>query len=100
MVAFEAKSTKDPKLPVGGTSGVNETQLRNLNHWRAAGAFTFILWQWRGHGVVAIRLDALRVRLKGKHTKWDDWQDCPVPQGKGFVLHHFLSWMRDYPHDS
>jgi hypothetical protein len=100
MVAFEAKSTKDPKLPVGGTGGVNETQLRNLQHWRAAGAFTFILWQWRGHGVVMIGLEALRVRLKGKHIKWGDWQDCPVPQGKGFVLHDFLAWMRHYPHDS
>jgi penicillin-binding protein-related factor A (putative recombinase) len=93
MVAFEAKSTKEPRLEVGGAGGLNETQLRNLRHWQQAGAVTFVLWEWRGHGVILLGTQGL-LGLSQKHIKWGFPLRHAVPPGTGFILHDFLALMR------
>lgn len=101
MVAFEAKSTLEPRLEAGGARGLTKKQLDALGEWGANGAVVFVLWELRG----AVKLiPPVRLRrfcheiteAKGPRSfRWDEPDLLPVPQGKGWVIADFRAVMRD-----
>lgn len=91
----EAKSTCEPVLGIGHSSGVNERQVNNLVQWDAAGAAAFVLWLY------ADRVKVLPIRWLLDHTqrsgrKSIPWEDAggECRQGKGFVLWDYVEIMR------
>src|SRR3990167_4399727 len=47
MIVIEAKSTKEPRLPIGH-GGLTDRQREALRHWRLAGAVACVLWEYAG----------------------------------------------------
>jgi penicillin-binding protein-related factor A (putative recombinase) len=97
-VFFEAKSTTEPRLAINvqkGASGLKETQVDAMRHWRSAGAVTFLLWQHAGEvRLVCIEEITNTLNMGVKSLKWGACDSYPCPQGTGFVLFDFLQIMR------
>ncbi len=45
---LEAKSTQDPRLPLGRSGGITEKQVENLLMWARAGAVSCLIWHVAG----------------------------------------------------
>mgnify|MGYP001604299036 CR=1 FL=1 len=87
----EAKSTREPKLPVG-KSGLTSAQIDAMHCWSAAGAAAFLLWECRGE--VRLWSEAMIVDQTQNIRHLPYGFGLYVPAGQGWVLHDFLFVMR------
>lgn len=84
MLAIEAKSTRDPRLPCPADNGIKAQQIAAMNEWKAAGAFVAVLWEYRTEDSADIRIVTLdtiaQTVAKGRASI--AWADAiPVPTG-------------------
>lgn len=105
LVCFECKATRECKLGVGGSGGLNERQLDAMRLWDAAGAVAFLLWRHPAKdGMVAlpseVELWPCRAMddLPAKHICAGE--GITVGQGTGFRTVDFLPVMRKLWTDS
>lgn len=93
---LEAKTTTDERIALGGSSGITETQLLNLQKWEKSGAACGVIWEcnarWR---FVTMRL--MRETLSGgrKSLLWE-WAEV-IPQGPGILFDFVTNLRRAYP---
>ncbi len=90
MVTFEAKSTREPRLPLW-SNGVTEKQIDTLRLWDHAGAVAFVLWEFGGDVRLVRYSEIARVLAERKHLKLDD--ALIVPRGDKWIVHDFLKVM-------
>jgi penicillin-binding protein-related factor A (putative recombinase) len=97
LLMFEAKSSRDPKLPMDSpkSGGLITKQVDALRHWHNAGAVAFVLWEISDRDCYLATWWAInRVLAQGrKHLVPDDCRR--VPQGQGFILYDFLPLLHE-----
>lgn len=88
-VFIEAKSTSEPKLPLGSDGGVTAKQVDALRDWHGAGAAVGVLWEVKGDVFfVGVRKLLAVLEVEGrKHLKPHDCE--PVEQGIGCIYFDF-----------
>lgn len=92
LLMIEAKRTDKPRLALGGTGGLSETQWHNAMDWQRAGAMVLILWQYRGEiraTTPAMGMAACRENDR-KSLRWCDAHR--LPRGLGWVTFDPLKW--------
>jgi len=89
-VFIEAKSTRDPVLPL---SHLTDKQVAAMHAWRVAGAAVLLLWECGG--VVRFWTEPMisDQTIHKRHLKFND--GFIVPTGMGWVTHDFLESMRE-----
>lgn len=92
-VMFEAKSTREPRLPVGYKNGLTASQVEAMRHWHAHGAVTFCLWECRGL-VQMVHLGHIKTLDDNGQKSIEPGACEAVPIGRGYVLFDFLQVMR------
>jgi len=92
MVTFEAKSTREPRLPLW-TNGVTENQIVALRLWEKAGAVTFVLWEHAGEVRLFRNHEIDATLAQRRHLKLED--GIFVPAGTKWIVHDFLQVMED-----
>lgn len=89
----EAKSTKEPRLPVGH-GGITETQWENLLQWTAAGAVVFVLWEHSERLALVTVADIAAALQSGRRSvSWSEVKK--LPQGIGMNLWDIAGAMRE-----
>ena len=92
LVTFEAKSTRESRLPLW-SNGVTKKQIDVLRLWESAGSVAFVLWEYSGD-VRLIRYSAIKEALvERKHLKLED--GVLVPRGEKWIMHDFLKVMEE-----
>jgi penicillin-binding protein-related factor A (putative recombinase) len=75
---FEAKSTSVPRLAISRDGGITERQYDALIQWRAAGAITFVLWEYDGTVLYVPVAQIVQLGNAGLHLRRDrDGQRVP-----------------------
>lgn len=90
MVVFEAKSTKEPRLPLG-SGGLTTNQMANMHLWTNAGAVVFLLWECHGRCALWNYQMIVEQGKEWKHLKHEN--GLPVGQGMGHVIFDFRQVM-------
>lgn len=85
---IEAKSTAEPRLPVGGDDGLKLQQVESLNRWHRAGAAVGVLWL-HAADVRLVSLDIINAQRSRKSITWDEAD--VIPPGPGFIIYDYLS---------
>ncbi len=94
-IHIEAKSTAEPRLPVGCESGgVTLNQINNAIRWKRAGAAVGVLWL-HDATVKLVTTEMLMLERDRKSIRWEE--AIPIPQGPGFIIYDFLRllWRAD-----
>lgn len=94
VIVIEAKSTQEPKLPLGN-GGLDSDQWTLLNRWRGAGGAVGVVWGYK-HELRFVPFEAIRSQLGAgvKHLKWE--HATPIPRGLGFCTFDFLHTLAEY----
>ena len=94
---FEAKSTKEPILPMDGERSLKRTQLDAMRRWRAAGAAAWLLWEYDGT-VKLWFMSMIEAALTERQSlRFED--GLQVPAGKGFVFWDWIEVVKKYPEE-
>lgn len=93
LLAIEAKETTEPRLAVGGASGLNRKQLDAIANWNASGALAFLLWRHAGE-VKLWPYQHIHAASKGRSSiRWEAG-GVRCPQGIGYILFDFRAVMQ------
>ena len=88
-VQIEAKSTKDPRLHLGGNNGVTQKQIDSIKAWERFNVITFVIWEHNGnYGYLDYEIiQKITSQKRGssyrKSIRWEE--SMPIHQGTSIL---------------